>query len=179
MNLNVKSRVKLLVILAAAVIGLLAFDRLVLTPLAGAWKERSNQIAQRKKEVSAGRLLLERERPIRERWESIQRGALPPARSAAEEEVYRAVERWAQASRISITSMRPQWRQNEDYVTVDWRTDAFGDLNAVTRFLYELENDPMALRLEEVEITARDNQGRQLALALRFSGLTLAASNQR
>ena len=46
-------------------------------------------------------------------------------------------------------------------------------MSALTRFLYEVEKDPLALRVESVEITSRDNDGQQLSLALQVSGLLL------
>jgi hypothetical protein len=175
MNLNVKSREKWLAIGAAAIVGLLALDRLVLTPMGAVWKDRSTRITHLSREVNNGQLLLQREGGMRARWAEMRRNALSPKQTEAENEVLKAVDRWVQASRISFTSIRPQWRQHDDYVTLDCRADAFGDINAVARFLYELEKDPLAIKVEEVEITARDNAGRQLSLALRFSGLVLAA----
>ena len=58
-------------------------------------------------------------------------------------------------------------------MTLECRADAAGSLPALTRFLYEAEKDPLALKVEAVEITARDNDGQQLSLALQVSGLLL------
>jgi len=41
------------------------------------------------------------------------------------------------------------------------------------RFLYSIERSPMALKLELVELGARDKEGQQLSLGLQFSGLVL------
>ena len=99
---------------------------------------------------------------------------LPENVSAAENQVLRAFDRWSQDSQISIASIKPQWKQaGEDYMTYECRADAFGSLQAITRFLYEIEKDPMALKIESVEINARDNNGQQLSLGLQVSGLRL------
>jgi hypothetical protein len=58
-------------------------------------------------------------------------------------------------------------------MTLECRVDGFGNLSALTRFLYDVEKDPMALKVEAVEIAARDNDGQQLSLALQVSGLLL------
>ena len=58
-------------------------------------------------------------------------------------------------------------------MTLECRADAFGSIQAVTRFLYEVEKDSLALRVEAVEITARDNDGQQLTIGLQVSGLQL------
>jgi hypothetical protein len=99
---------------------------------------------------------------------------LPASVSAAENEVLKGFERWSQESRISISSIKPQWKQGgDDFMTLECRADAFGNIQALTRFLYELEKDPLALKVEAVEITTRDNDGQQLTLGLQVSGLQL------
>ena len=63
---------------------------------------------------------------------------LPVNLSAAENEVVKAFFRWSEKSGISITSTRPQWRQNaDDYMLLECRADTFGSIEAVSRFLYE------------------------------------------
>jgi hypothetical protein len=39
------------------------------------------------------------------------------------------------------------------------------------KFLFNVERDPMALKIESVEITARDKEGQNLSLGLQISGL--------
>ena len=59
------------------------------------------------------------------------------------------------------------------------RLEASGDLGAVSRFLYEVETDPMALKVQSVEITARDNEGRQMALGMQLSGLVSVPETEK
>lgn len=172
--MNIKNREKLLAIAAVAAVALLAGDRLVISPLARTWQERSSRIAELRKSLEQGSVLLERERTIRQRWEGMRTNTLPGNVSAAENTVLKAFDRWSQDSRISITALKPQWkRTDEDYLTLDCRVDGFGSIQTVTRFLYEIEKDPLALKVDLVEIAARDNDGQQLALTLQVSGLLL------
>jgi len=48
-------------------------------------------------------------------------------------------------------------------------------IQALARFLYSVETRPLALKVESVEITSRDNDGQQLSLALQVSGVVLGA----
>jgi len=94
--------------------------------------------------------------------------------SVAENQMLRAFDRWSQDSRIGINGIKPQWkRSSDDYATLECRVDASGGLPEITRFLYEIERDTLGLKLEIVEVTARDDRGQQLALALQVSGLQL------
>jgi len=172
--MQINNRQQMLAIVAAAGVALLVADRLVITPLKDAWKARTAQIVELRKAVTQGAQLRERERHIRSRWDSMNTNTLPDNVSAAENEMLRAFERWSQESRISIASIKPQRKPaDEDYMTVECRADAFGSLQAITRFLYEIEKDPLALKIESVEINARDNNGQQLSLGLQVSGLRL------
>jgi Tfp pilus assembly protein PilN len=177
--MNMNKRQQLLAIVAGAVVALFAADHFIFTPLVQSWNARSKRIAELTKSIQQGKQLLEREQTIRTRWQMMRNNTLPENTSTAENEVLKAFDRWSQESRISITSIRPQWRQRgEDYLTLDCRADAFGSIQAVTRFLYNLERDPLALKVDALEITTRDNDGRQLAVGLQVSGLLLRKQEQ-
>ena len=169
-----KNRPQFLAILAGLIIALWLGDKLLFTPLTATWKERSERIATLRKNLEQGSILMQREDSIRERWTHMETNALPDNVSAAETQVLRAFDRWSQEARISVVSLKPQWkRATEDYMTLEYRCDAFGTIQALTRFLYNIEKDPMALRIESVEIAARDSTGEQLALGVQVSGLLL------
>jgi len=48
----------------------------------------------------------------------------------------------------------------------------------LSRFIYDVEKDPMGLKLDSVDFSSRDNTGQQLTLALQVSGLALTAQDQ-
>jgi hypothetical protein len=172
-------RITWLKIGAAAAIGLLVMERLIVSPVARHWKEQGERILVVRERVQRGQLLLEREDSIRGRWAVMRRGDLPDDPSAAENEVLKAVARWARDSRVTLTGLTPQWREYEGgYRTLECRASATGSQSAIGRFLYELETDPMAIRLESCEIGTRDARGQQLTLNARFSGLQLAGMKE-
>ena len=178
--MQIKNRRQLLTVVAVGGLALLLLDRILLPPVAKFWRDRSAQITDLRAKVSEGKQLLKREAAIRERWDTMRTNTLPNNNSAAEQQVVNAFYKWEQNSRISITSIMPQWKQDsEDYKTLECRIDASGSLGTLSRFLYDLERDPMALRLQSVELTARDNEGQQLTLALQVSGLVLMPKENR
>lgn len=177
--MEIKNRQKTLVILAALGVAFLLGDKMVVSPLMAGWDARAKQIAELTKQVNQGSLLVSRDAVIRDRWENMRTNTLPADVSFAENEVLTAFERWSKASGISISSIKPQWKQaGEDFMTLECRADAFGNIQAVTRFLYEVEKDPLALRVEALEVSTRDNDGQQLAVGLQVSGLQLGVAPQ-
>ncbi|MBX3744884.1 MAG: hypothetical protein KF833_06195 [Verrucomicrobiae bacterium] len=164
----------MLLILAGVALGILLGERMILDPLTGAWKARSARVADLRKKVTQGQMLLDRERAIRDRWASMRREALPRDVSVAENQLLGAFDRWSRESGVGISAIRPQWRRGpEDSMVIECRADAFGNLSRLTHFLYLLEKDPLPVRIETLELSARDPRGDQLNLSLQISVLML------
>lgn len=178
--MNLKNRQQLLGIVAVAAVALLVGDRLVFMPLVRSWRARSERIAELKRSVTEGKLLLDREQSIRARWAYMRTNTLSGEVSVAENQVLKAFDRWSQDSRIGISSIKPQWKRNgDDYMTLECSVEASGSLPALTRFLYDIEKDPLALKVDAVQITARDDNGEQLTLGLQVNGLLLTPPKTR
>lgn len=172
--MQIKNRQQLLTILAIAGIGLLVIDRVILPPIENLWKARSNRITELRTRVNEGTQLLRREQYVRARWSEMETNTLPNNTSQAEQQLLSGFDRWSRESGVSVNSVMPQWKQDaDDYKTLECRVDVSGNLNTLSRFLYNIERDPMALKLQTVELSARDADGQQLTLGLQVSALVL------
>jgi hypothetical protein len=176
----IKNRQQLLIIVAGAVFGLLIADALILTPLTKSWQARSKRITELRKQVDDGEKLLKRADALKSRWEQMQKNALPNNNSAAEQQVLTAFDKWSQDARISVNSITPQWKRDRDeLLTLECRVDAAGTVGTLAKFLYNVEHDPMALKIESVEVSTRDKDGQNLSLGLQVSGLVLNGTEER
>lgn len=172
--MRIQNRQQFLIVLTAIAFALLIGNSLIYEPLVKLWKARQAKVVELRQQVANGKLLLRRESSIRSRWAQIRTNALPNDASLAEEQVLKAIDNWARQSGAAISSVTPQWQNDEDdYSTLDCRLEASGDLQTLSRFLYEIENDPMTLQLQSIELTARDDKGQELSLGLEISGLAL------
>jgi Tfp pilus assembly protein PilO len=173
-RMQIKNRQQLLIIGAIVTVALFVGDRLVLTPLTNAWNGRAKRIADLRQKIGDANVLKQREQRIRSLWENWSRNTLPNNTSAAEQKLFQAIDRWTQDSGATISAITPQWKHDsDDYMTFECRVDAAGDLGRLSRFLYSVEREPMALKLELVELGSRDKDGQQLSLGLQLSGLVL------
>jgi len=171
---KIDNRQKSLAIVAIAAVVLFAGDKLIFTPLTELWKEHSRRITELRASLDQGNGVLAHELSIRDRWDKLQKSALPTDGSETESKVLTAVERWTRDSGLSLSAIKPQWKQNaDDYKTLECRVDATGDIESLTHFLDDLERDPLAVRVEDLELSARDDGGQQLSLGVRFSALVL------
>jgi hypothetical protein len=182
-GMQIKNRQQLLTVMAIVAVALFAGIQLVLSPLLSVWNGRATRLSDLRKNISRANSMMQREQlpgqSIGRRWQQMTNNALPSNTSAAEQQVFKAVDLWAQNSGVSITAITPQWKHDsDDFMTFECRVDAAGDLSKLSRFLYSVERDPMALKLELVELGARDKEGQQLSLGLQLSGLVLTAQKQ-
>jgi hypothetical protein len=176
--METKNREKLLLIATGAVIVLWLLNLLVISPLIDSWHSRSGEIARLRKEIADGARLIRRESTIRERWDSMRANALVCDQTAAQRQLFNAFDRWVRAGGVTEGSFRPDWKEADtNYSTVDCRSDVSGSLDNVRDFLKAMTKDPLADKVESFELTAKDDNGRQLALVLNLSGLALSNSD--
>lgn len=174
--MNIKNRQQFLLIVTLALLALFVGNLIVFGPMYNLWKSRQVKIADLRQQVSQGKTLIRRETYIRNQWARMRTNSLPNDPSQAEQQLLHAFDNWAGDSGVTVNSITPQWQNVQtNYSTLECRVEASGDLGTLSRFLYEIENDPMALQLESVELTAADDKGQQLNLGLQIGGLALVS----
>ncbi len=172
--MEIKNRQQFLIVLTIAAAALFVGVNFIYTPLAGWWSTRAAEIKDLRGRVHDGNLLLHRETYVRSQWADMQTNALPANLSLAEQQLLRSFDGWARGSGTEITGIMPQWKNDAtNYMTLDCRVEASGDLGMLSRFLYSIESSPTALRVDSVELGAHDTAGQQLTLALEIDGLAL------
>ncbi len=178
--IQIKNRQQMLVIGAIAIVALFAADKIILSPLGSWWKSRSEALVAIRKRVADGEQLIRREDGLRSRWNHMQTNTLPRNDGLAQQQLIESIDRWSRDSRISVTAITPQWKKDsEDYITLECRVDATGTVDTLRTFIYDIEKDPLGLKLESLEVTARDKEGKQLALGLQISGLVLSLGEKQ
>jgi hypothetical protein len=173
------SRQQLLVIVTIAVVALFAGDKLIYSPLLSLWKARAKEIKELQGQIRRGSAMVNNEQVIHGKWDKMQTNTLPSNQSAALEKISKAFRDWAEESGASLNGVTPQWKSDSDeYKTVVCRVDASGTLWMLSRFIYDIEKDPMGLKLESVDFSSRDNTGQQMTLALQVNGLVLNSQEE-
>jgi Tfp pilus assembly protein PilO len=172
--MNLTKRQQILAILTIALVGLYVADKLVFSPLTRSWQARSERIAKLKEQVRDGTETVKRETALREQWDRMRTNTLTSVKSEAESQMLKAFERWSRDGGVSVSSIRPQWKEAEDdYKTLECRADVGGNLSAIAHFLYLVERDPLGVKVDSLELSARNNEGSQLSLVIQVSGLLI------
>ena len=178
--MKIKNRQEFLVVLTIAAFALLVGVNFILEPLGGWWSARQTQIKELRTKVTEGQQLIRRESGIRSRWKEMSANALPANTSLAEQKLLTAVDGWSRSSGAEVTSLMPQWKnESTNYLTLTCRVETAGNLGTLSRFLYDLERGPLALRLDSLELTARDKEGQQMTLSTEINGLALVQPEKK
>jgi hypothetical protein len=170
------NRQRWLAIIAGAGALLLITDRLVFTPLGNIWQAHDAEIAQLHRSIANGKAVIKRAEQTKRTWIEMQGGTLAKEVAQAEQDLISSFDLWGKASNIELGSINPQWKRGatDRYSLLECRLDATGSLPALSRFMYELELSPLALRVDSLELTTRDENGKKIALSIVVSGLRLA-----
>ena len=173
------TRQQILVFATVAVAVLFFGDKIFYTPLVNLWKARAKEASTLRTKIARGSATIRNETSIRGQWDRMRSNTLPDNQSLASDRVSKAFIDWGEARGVSLNAVVPQWRADTtDYKTVVCRVDASGTLWMLSRFIYNIENDPLGLKLESVDFNSRDNTGQQLTLGLTVSGLVLNSQEQ-
>jgi Tfp pilus assembly protein PilO len=179
--MKIKNRQDFLVVLTLAVVVLWVAVSFIFPPIFGWWSDRQKQISGLRDQLKDGSQMIRRETALRSHWRDMQANALPVQANAlpasmpeAEQKFLKAMYGWSRDSGAEITSLAPQWKnEGTNYLTLDCRVESAGDLNALSKFLYDIEKGPMMVRLDSVELSSHDNTGQQLSLGVEINGLAL------
>lgn len=178
--MKIENRQQFLMVLAGAAVALFVGVNFILTPLGGWWSSRQAQIKELRTKVGEGQQLIKREAGVRRRWDDMLKNSLPANTSLAEQQLLKAMDDWSHSSGVEVTSMMPQWKNDStNYLTLSCRVETSGDLGTLSRFLYDLEQGPMALRVDSVELSAKDKDGLQMTMSTEINGLALLPQNTK
>ena len=172
--MKVKNRQDLLVLLTIVAAGLFVGVNFVFTPLQNWWSGRQAEVRQLRGKVRDGNQMIRREQGIRSHWADMCTNALPASMSPAEQQFLKAMDGWSHDSGAQISSIMPQWKiESTNYMTLNCRVETAGDLGALTKFIYDIEAGPLAVRLDTVELSSHDNNGQQMTLGVDINALAL------
>lgn len=155
-------------------VGLLIVDKLILGAVVDGWKSRTQRIQDLETKIKDGnRLIGINKADYEKQWARMLQNSLPPERSEAEQLIYNAMAQWSKFG-LTVTSQRPQWITDRDNNThIEFRVVATGSIESIARFLYNVERDTRGLRVQDVELSSKDENGGNLSMSVLLTGVVL------
>jgi ribosomal protein L22 len=160
-------------IAAAAVLGILLLDQVLVTPLLARWSDADAQIQLAASDRErAARLIVTSKRANRT-WDEMIGQQLRRDASEAESQVLNSVREWAQEAGMTLSSLKPERTEKEkDFHKITFRATGGGSMAQVARFLWRIETATVPVRVTDVTITSRkpgtDDLGVQLGIATSY-----------
>src|ERR1700689_2965414 len=151
--METKNREKMLAIAAGVALALLLLNYLVISPLIDGWQSRTKQIKDLRDRIANGAMLIRRQDTVESRWDYMRTNALDSNPTAAERQLFTLFDGWMETSGGTEGSFRPQLHETDDnYSTIDCRADVSGTMQTILHFLYNMEKDTKAVKINSFEL---------------------------
>jgi hypothetical protein len=143
-------------ILTAAVLGILALDRLALTPMMERKQDLEVKTQNVRDDLARVSDLFQKRRAMGQTWREMVAGGLKTEASEAESQALQALEGWAREARLNVTMLKQEGTEKQKpYQVITFRASGTGTMDSVSRFLYKVQQSKMPLRIEDMTITSR------------------------
>jgi type II secretory pathway component PulM len=177
-------RERYIVIGTVAVVGLLALDRLFLTPMLERRQVLDAQMRQATEEMTRANGLFTNSPRVNRKWNELTAQTLKTDGSNAESQIIRAVGDWAREAGLNLSSVKPERaeavkpeRGEKDkqvtFMKITFRANATGNMAAISRFMWRLQTSKVPVRVTDLSITTLRDGVDDLSLDLGISTLYL------
>ena len=173
-------RERYIVIGTVIVVGVLALDRLFLTPLLEHRADTNLKILKEKGTLDRANGLLTNQSRVRRKWNEISGTTLRMDGANAESQIIRAVNDWAQDAGLNVSSVKPERAEKEkikdketQFMKITFRANATGTMAAISKFLFRLQTSKVPIRVTDLSINTRRDGVDDLSLDLGISTIYL------
>jgi len=167
-------RERYIVIGTVAVVGLLALDRLFLTPLIEKRQFIDERMRQASEEMTRADGLFTNRTRVNRKWNEMSATTLKIDGSNAESQIIRSVGDWALEAGLNLSSVKPERAEKEkQFMKITFRANATGNMAAISKFMWRLQTSKVPIRVTDLSITTRRDGIDDLSLDLGISTLYL------
>ena len=160
-----------------AAVGLLALDRVALTPLLD---QRSQTLARKERLAADLRVtedLLTQRRLLAPKWTAMVQSGLKSDPAEAESQILHAMGDWAQDAGVTLSLLKPdRLTEKTRLPEIAFQAAGTGNLRAVTRLLWRIQTADIPVKVTEMQINSRKEGMDDLSLQLRISTIYAPAS---
>ena len=166
------AREKTIAIVLGAVVGLYALDSYLLSPYLDRLTKADSLIAEHNQEVSDFETTKRRRVNAAKDWRKVATDSVKTDASAAESQLLGRVRECAQRAQLSLTSQKAEKTEKEKgYDRILLKASGQGTMQQIGRFLYEIQNANIPIRVNDIEVSSRKEGVDDLALTITLATL--------
>jgi hypothetical protein len=168
-------RERLIALAAILVVGAFVLDGFVLTPTWRRLQATEDQKQELLAQITEAQSLFERRGLLERKSKKMLSDGLRTD-AEAESRVARALDEWSADTRLTLTSVKPERAAGDKGLKeMTFVVAGKGRLDAVARFLYEMETADMPLKVKDMQLGSSES-GDSISLQLTLSALYLGGS---
>ena len=168
-------RERIIGLLTAGVLVVLALDRLVLAPLTERRRTVEAQVEEARADVQLAEVLLDNRGRMDELWDAMLAGGIKAEVPEAESQALNALRDWAKDAGVTLTSLKPDRAETAQHFRVVYvGATCTGSMRSITEFLWRVQTTQIPMRVTLMQISARKPGTDDLSLQLSVSTLCLA-----
>jgi hypothetical protein len=169
-------REKYIAIATGGVLLLFLLYSVVLTPVMDGRGRIQSEKERLETKLAQAQRIFDRRDQLSEQWQGMKSGGLGVDPSDIESRVLNAVEQWSDDCGLPISTLKPDRdRGDGELREIFFNLALAGDMEAVGRFLWEVENCELPIRITEFQLGSRGGDGSDLSLQIKLSALYLAS----
>lgn len=164
-------RERILALATIIVLGALALNTIVITPLFDRRRQTNNARLELEAQIVEAQNMFERRRILERKWKKL----LPAdMRSDADTEsrVARTLNEWSRQTSLTLTSVKPEHSTAEKGMNeITFVLAGRGGLDAVASFLYRVETSELPVKVTDMQLGSTSESGDNMSLQLRLSAV--------
>jgi Tfp pilus assembly protein PilO len=169
-------------ILVAAVtsIVLLVGDRYVLKPALARLAQAKAQKRSLLDETAQAKSLFERRRLMEQKWQTMISGGLEDDASKTESRILHALRQWADDHGLMLSSIKPERVSGQGSLReITFLLAGTGTMSSVSQFLWQIEKAAVPIKILNLQLGSRNEQGDDMSLQLRLSAIYISAEQSK
>lgn len=172
--MTMSKREKRIGIVAGVVIGLLALDSVLISPLIARRSDANTRIDNATLDLSRAQQLFANDLRARRAWSELSGDSLRPDASTAESQVLNAARRWAQDAGLTLASLKPERSEREQgFVKITVRATGSGSMRRIAQFLYAVQQSDLPIRVSDIQLDSRSPTSDELSIQLGLATIYL------
>ncbi|MGE5297521.1 MAG: type 4a pilus biogenesis protein PilO [Solirubrobacterales bacterium] len=166
-------RERILAIATILVVGLLALNTIVITPVLNLRRQTSDERIELEAQLEEAQNLFQRRVQLERKWKDLLAGDM---QSDADMEtcIAKNMNEWARQTGLTLPSIKPERSTNEKgYTEITFVAAGRGSLESVASFLYRIETSELPVRVTNMQLGSSSESGNDMSLQLRVSAICL------
>ncbi len=170
-------RERILAIATMLVVGLLAVNSVLITPVSNRRQQTSDERTELEAQLQEAETLFDHKRILERKWKDLlSEGAQSDADT--ETRIAKNMNEWARQTGLTLPSIKPERSTTEKgYTEITFVAAGRGSLEAVASFLYRIETSELPVKITNMQLGSNE-AGDNISLQLRVSAICLGDSSQ-